>query len=164
MAKVFLAGGKDKVIRGRAGDLSPAARAGRGRRGDCGSAAGIGNIAIARFVFICLDELGTLAEELREEGFAVYLLNRRPGIDWRCSLRLATLLRRERVTACTHINTRHFSTRSSHISCTRVLRCCSPNMEDSSRTFHARKQILANRRLLRRRDRLVAVGRAVGQP
>src|SRR5436305_4431970 len=34
-----------------------------------------------RFVFICLDELGTLGQELRAEGFPVEVLGRRPGLD-----------------------------------------------------------------------------------
>jgi hypothetical protein len=38
-----------------------------------------------RFVFACLDELGTLGQELRDEGFPVTVLGRRPGLDWRCA-------------------------------------------------------------------------------
>src|SRR5262249_9723397 len=47
-----------------------------------------------RFLFVCLDELGTLGAELRAEGFPVAVVGRRPGIDWRCSISLAKLLRR----------------------------------------------------------------------
>src|SRR5262245_8575852 len=50
-----------------------------------------------RFIFMCLDELGTLGQQLREEGFPVFVLERRPGVDWRCVPRLAKLLRRENV-------------------------------------------------------------------
>ena len=50
-----------------------------------------------RFVFICLDELGTLGAQLRSEGYPVHVLNRRPGVDWRCIAGLGALLRRERV-------------------------------------------------------------------
>ena len=38
-----------------------------------------------RFLFICLDTLGSLGEELRHEGFTVQVLNRRPGLDWSCT-------------------------------------------------------------------------------
>src|SRR6476620_4663289 len=50
-----------------------------------------------RFLFVCLDELGSLGEELSAEGFPVHVLGRRPGLDWRLAYRLAGLLRRERV-------------------------------------------------------------------
>src|SRR5262249_35550087 len=50
-----------------------------------------------RFVFVCLEELGSLGAQLRAEGFPVHVLGRRPGLDWRLALRLAGLLRRERV-------------------------------------------------------------------
>src|SRR6266536_3003325 len=50
-----------------------------------------------RFLFVCLDELGTLGEELRSEGFPVEVLGRRSGVDLRCAWRLAQVLRRERV-------------------------------------------------------------------
>src|SRR4051795_10154558 len=50
-----------------------------------------------RFVFACLDEVGTLGEELRGDGFTVEVLDRKPGLDWSCPLRLARLLRSRRV-------------------------------------------------------------------
>src|SRR5438552_1151683 len=50
-----------------------------------------------RFVFVCLDELGTLGEELRADGFTVHIIARRQGVDWRCAWRLANVLRREHV-------------------------------------------------------------------
>src|SRR5262245_60547123 len=50
-----------------------------------------------RFLFVCLEEVGSLGEELSAEGFPVHALGRRPGLDWRLALRLAGLLRRERV-------------------------------------------------------------------
>src|SRR4051812_30870324 len=52
---------------------------------------------VHRFLFVCLDGLGPLGEKLRDEGFPVWVIDRRPGIDWRCARRLADLLRRERV-------------------------------------------------------------------
>src|SRR5437879_3159537 len=44
-----------------------------------------------RFLFVCLDDLGTLGQELRDQGFPVWVLGRRPGLDWRCSWQLANL-------------------------------------------------------------------------
>src|SRR5262249_51673913 len=50
-----------------------------------------------RFVYACLDEIGTLGQELRQEGVTVVHLRRQPGLDWRCARRLRALLRDERV-------------------------------------------------------------------
>ena len=50
-----------------------------------------------RFVFCCLDELGELGQSIRDEGFDVHVLDRRPGFDWRCVRWLKRLLVRERV-------------------------------------------------------------------
>src|SRR5947209_6007835 len=50
-----------------------------------------------RFVFACLDELGTVGKRFVEEGITVEVLNRRSGLDGRCSLQLARFLRKERV-------------------------------------------------------------------
>jgi glycosyltransferase involved in cell wall biosynthesis len=45
-----------------------------------------------RFVFICLDELGPMAEQLRAEGYPVVSLDRRPGIDRGAARRMAATL------------------------------------------------------------------------
>jgi glycosyltransferase involved in cell wall biosynthesis len=115
------------------------------------------------FVFVCLDELGSLADELRSDGFAVHLLGRRPGVDWRCSLRLAKLLRAERI-ALLHA---HQYTPFFYGATARFLYRRPPVLF----TEHGRlypdyprpKRILANRVLLARRDRVVGVGEAVRQ-
>jgi L-malate glycosyltransferase len=114
-----------------------------------------------RFVFVCLDELGTLGEKLRVDGFPVHVLGRRPGLDWRCPLRLAGLLRRERVALVhAHQYTPFFYGAAARLLCRRppVL------FTEHGRWFpdHPRpKRILANRLLLERRDRVVGVGEAV---
>lgn len=46
-----------------------------------------------RFVFVCLDEVGPLGEQLREEGFEVRCLDRRPGVDLGLIRRLNRLYR-----------------------------------------------------------------------
>jgi sugar transferase (PEP-CTERM/EpsH1 system associated) len=113
-----------------------------------------------RFLFACLDEVGTLGDELRAKGFPVYDLQRRPGLDWRCMFRLARLLRRERV----DIIQAHQYTPFFYSSMGRL-----PGRRPLLFTEHGRhqpdyprpKRIFANRLLLGRRDRVVAVGNAV---
>jgi L-malate glycosyltransferase len=114
-----------------------------------------------RFLFICLDELGSLGSELRDEGFAVDVLNRRPGLDWRCTRRLAEIVCRERVDVLhAHQYTPFFYSAAS-----RLLGSQPPVLFTEHGRHHPdyprRKRMLANRVLLRRRDRVVAVGEAV---
>jgi glycosyltransferase involved in cell wall biosynthesis len=45
----------------------------------------------------CLDKLGELGEELQREGYPVYSLNRKPGIDWGLIPRLHSIVREERI-------------------------------------------------------------------
>lgn len=116
-----------------------------------------------RFVFVCLDELGTLGEELRSEGFVVEVLGRRSGLDWRCSLRLAGFLRRQRV-ALVHA---HQYTPFFYGATARLL-CHRPSVLFTEHGRHQpdyprRKRMVANRLLLTRRDRVVGVGEAVRQ-
>ena len=47
-----------------------------------------------RFVFLCLDGVGALGEQLRSEGYEVVELGRRPGVDWRVGRRLRKAVRR----------------------------------------------------------------------
>jgi glycosyltransferase involved in cell wall biosynthesis len=115
-----------------------------------------------RFVFVCLDELGgTLGEGLMAEGYPVHVVGRRPGIDWRCSWRLAPLLRRHHV-ALVHA---HLFTPFFYGALARLLYARPPILfTDHGRPFpdHPnRKHLLANRVLLQRRDRVVGVGQAV---
>src|SRR5262245_31286235 len=49
---------------------------------------------VYRFLFVCLDELGSLGQELRDEAFPIEVLGRRSGVDWRCARRLAEIVRR----------------------------------------------------------------------
>jgi glycosyltransferase involved in cell wall biosynthesis len=116
-----------------------------------------------RFAFACLDGLGTLGEELRDEGFPVWVLHRGAGVDWRAALRLARLLRRERV-ALVHA---HQYTPFFYAAVARWLGRRVPILfTEHGRhlpDYPRRKRMLANRFLLGRRDRVVGVGRAVGQ-
>jgi glycosyltransferase involved in cell wall biosynthesis len=116
-----------------------------------------------RFVFVCLDEIGQLGEELRAEGFPVVLLGRRAGLDWGCPLRLARLVREQQVDVVhAHQYTPFFYGLAA--------RLCGPGRPILF-TEHGRhqpdyprpKRKLANRLLLSRRDRVVGVGEAVRQ-
>ena len=104
-----------------------------------------------------------LGEELRDEGFPVQVLNRRPGLDWHCMRRLAEIVRRERVDLLhAHQYTPFFYSAAS-----RLLGSRPPVLFTEHGRHHPdyprRKRMLANRVLLRRRDRVVAVGEAVRQ-
>jgi glycosyltransferase involved in cell wall biosynthesis len=116
-----------------------------------------------RFSFVCLDELGTLGEELRRDGYPVAVLERRPGVDWGCLFRLARFLQRERI----NLVHAHQYTPFFYGAAARLLYRRPPVLFTEHGRFHPdyprRKRILANRLLLQRRDRVVGVGRAVGQ-
>lgn len=114
-----------------------------------------------RFVFACLDDLGTLAGPLRDEGFPVEVVGRRSGLDGRCARRLADLFRRERVDLVhTHQYTPFF-----YAALARQLYRRPPILfTEHGRHFPdvtGRKRRIVNRLLLERRDRVVAVGGAV---
>jgi len=114
-----------------------------------------------RFVFVCLDEIGTLGQELQAEGFPVEVLGRRPGIDWKGALRLARFLRREQVDLLhAHQYTPFFYSTLARF----FYRRPSILFTEHGRHFPdhpRRKRIVANRLLLKRRDRVIGVGEAV---
>src|SRR5205085_11662229 len=117
----------------------------------------------ARFVFVCMDELGALGHELRDEGFAVHVLARRSGLDVHFPRRLADVWRREHVTLVhAHQYTPFF-----YAMLARLLYRRTPVLfTEHGRHFPdypRRKRMLANRLLLARRDRVVGVGQAVRQ-
>jgi len=116
-----------------------------------------------RFVFACLDSLGTLGEELLGEGFPVEVLGRVAGVDLGCSHRLARFLRRERV----DLVHAHQYTPFFYAATARFLYRRPPVLfTEHGRSFpdYPRpKRIAVNRLLLQRRDRVVGVGEAVRQ-
>lgn len=114
-----------------------------------------------RFVFACLDSLGTFGEQLVREGFRVEVLNRQPGLDWRCAFRLAKFQREERV-AVTHAHqyTPFFQALLSRLSYRR------PPIVFTEHGRHypdqrSGKRVLFNRSLIRHDDRFFGVGHAV---
>jgi glycosyltransferase involved in cell wall biosynthesis len=116
-----------------------------------------------RFSFLCLDELGPGADRLRSDGFSVEVVGRRSGLDWRCPLRLARRWRRERIDVVqAHQYTPFFYAllaRFRHRGMPVVFTEHGRHFPD----FPRPKRKVANRLLLARRDRVVAVGRSVKQ-
>lgn len=116
-----------------------------------------------RFLFVCLDRLGSLGEELRAEGFPVEVLDRRPGLDWRSTIRLARLLRREQVEILhAHQYTPFFYALTARWLGKRIPVLFSEHGRHFP-DYPRRKRIFVNRLLLSRRDRVAAVGEAVRQ-
>lgn len=116
-----------------------------------------------RFVFACLDGGGPLADQLRDEGHVVEVLNRQPGVDWRCSRRLAKFLCEQQVTAIhAHQYTPFF-----YSLLARGMRGAPPVIFTEHGRQHPDhrklKRVVCNRLLLRASDRVLAVGEAVRQ-
>lgn len=114
-----------------------------------------------RFLFACLDDLGTLGRQLRDEGFQVQILGRRPGWDWECSKRLAAWVRKQQVDVLhAHQYTPFFYSATARLLCRRP----SILFTEHGRWFPdypRRKRMVANRLLLEPRDRVVGVGHSV---
>lgn len=116
-----------------------------------------------RFVFACLDDLGTLGADLSREGFLVEVIGRQPGFDVSCVRRLATFVRREQAEVIhAHQYTPFFYCRAPG-----PLRPRPPVLFNEHGRFFPdlpnRKRMIFNRLFLRRQDRVVAVGESVRQ-
>ena len=48
-------------------------------------------------LFLCLDDIGPLGEQLRDQNFKVINLDRCPGLDWKVGRRIRRLLRQHDV-------------------------------------------------------------------
>lgn len=114
-----------------------------------------------RFAFLCLDGVGPLGEQLRDEGFAVVELGRKPGLDLAVAGRLRDAAAEHRV----HVLHAHQYTPFFYSALSRGLGEMPPILF----TEHGRhypdprkfKRMVANQCLLRRCDRVTAVGRFV---
>lgn len=116
-----------------------------------------------RFVFACLDDLGTLGEQLRAEGFVVEVVGRRPGVDLGCMQRLARLWQREKVDL---VHTHQYTPFFYGMAARRWHRRPPVLFTEHGRWFPdhpSRKRIVFNRLMLRRTDRVVGVGESVRQ-
>lgn len=113
------------------------------------------------FSFVCLDELGEIGEQLREEGFQVTVLGRRGGLDLGCGRRLRAVLQRHQA----DIVHAHQYTPFFYATLARGLGKRFPILfTEHGRHFPdspSRKRRLYNRICLRRCDRIVGVGQAV---
>jgi glycosyltransferase involved in cell wall biosynthesis len=116
-----------------------------------------------RVVFACLDDLGTLAEGLREEGFTIARIGRRPGLDWSCARRLGDFLKRERVDL---VHAHQYSPFFYSLVARLPGRRPPILFMEHGRSFpdHPRpKRMIVNRLLLGANDQIVGVGEAVRQ-
>jgi glycosyltransferase involved in cell wall biosynthesis len=114
-----------------------------------------------RFVFACLDGLGSLGEELRSEGFVVEVLNRQSGIDLSCAARLREFWRREKV----DVVHAHQYTPFFYAMVARRWRRSPPLLFTEHGRFFPdyprTKRIVFNRLMLGRSDQVVGVGESV---
>jgi glycosyltransferase involved in cell wall biosynthesis len=114
-----------------------------------------------RFVFACLDEVGTLGEQLRDDGFTVELIGRTEGIDWRCGRRLGAFVKAQQVDVLhAHQYTPFFQSLVGRLSRWRtpiVFTEHGRHFPDS----RSAKRVAVNRLLMRRRDRVIGVGASV---
>lgn len=113
-----------------------------------------------RFVFLCLDEIGPLGQQLLQEGFRVVDLRRRPGVDLRVGTRIARAVRRH------GIDLLHAHQYAPFFYAAMGRRLGLGDDPPIVFTEHGRhypdgrsaKRCLANRVLLKRTDRVTAVG------
>lgn len=111
--------------------------------------------------FACLDEIGEIGRNLQSDGFQVHQLHRGQGLDLACVRRLSRLIRKESIDLIhAHQYTPFFYALAS-----RGLGTSRP----IAFTEHGRflpdyprpKRMLFNRIMVRKRDRLIAVGKDV---
>ena len=111
--------------------------------------------------FACLDDLGEIGERLQADGFQVHQLERGEGLDLRCVKRLSKLIRSQSI----DLIHAHQYTPFFYALAARGLGTSRPIVF----TEHGRflpdyprpKRMLFNRLMVRKRDRLVAVGNDV---
>ncbi len=114
-------------------------------------------------VFLCLDGLGQLGEELEAEGFTVVQLGREPGIDLKVSKRIRQAVKDHKI----DLLHAHQYTPFFYSAMSRRMRHTPPILF----TEHGRhypdqrklKRVIANKILWRQHDRATAVGRFVAR-
>ncbi len=116
-----------------------------------------------RFIFLCLDAVGSLGEQLAQQGLPVIPLGRQPGLDWKVARRIRQQVKAHQISLLhAHQYTPFF-----YAALSRRLGSRPPILF----TEHGRhypdqrhpKRVLANRFLLKPTDRVTAVGRFVKQ-
>lgn len=119
--------------------------------------------AAGRFrpVFVCLDEIGSLGKQLRDEGWIVEVVERRPGFDYRCAWRLANIMRIYDVQLVhAHQYAPFFYSALARL-CGRQCPILFTEHGREYPDFRRPKRVLANRWLVHDRDRIVGVGECV---
>lgn len=122
-----------------------------------------------RFVFLCLDEIGPLGEELAGEGFTVIDLKRTPGVDLALAKRLAQAVGEHRIGLLhAHQYTPFFYASASRLPPARFWPTGRPPILFTEHGRHypderRAKRVLANRFLLAKRDRVTAVATWIKQ-
>lgn len=118
---------------------------------------------IYSFHFVCLDEIGPLGNELLNQGFSVELIGRRPGIDMTSVRRLRSYVQSNAV----DVIHAHQYTPFAYSLLARPFSSRPPVMFNEHGRFHPdfrnRKRVVFNRLMMRRYDRVVAVGNSVRQ-
>ncbi len=114
-----------------------------------------------KVAFACLDDLGPLGESLRADGFRVEVIGRRQGLDYGCARRLHAFARAVGANAI-HA---HQCTPFTYAALGRWPGRRPPLMFTEHGRFFpdlpSRKRMFLNRLLLRRGDRVLAVGECV---
>ena len=114
-----------------------------------------------RPVFALLDEIGSLGEELRREGYVVEVINRKPGFDFGCARRLGKFLSRESVAVIhAHQYAPLFYSCLARLPTRRIPILFTEHGRDYP-DYRRWKRVWANRSLLTKKDRFVAVGEYV---
>jgi len=132
-------------------------------------AAGLARSVRERFesVFLCLDGLGPLAEQLAGEGFVVEELDRQPGIDKALARRLRDRLQQHNASLVhAHQYTPFFYSAMSRGWLGRQSPRLPILFTEHGRHYpdhRSMKRVLANKVLLKKRDRVTAVGKFVKQ-
>jgi len=114
-----------------------------------------------RFVFLCLDGVGPLGEQLADEGFPIIDLKRRPGLDRSVARRINQAVRDHRI----DLLHAHQYTPFFYAALSRRL-SASPSILFTEHGRHypdqrKLKRVFANRLLLKTSDRVTAVGHFV---
>ncbi|HUE73638.1 MAG TPA: GT4 family glycosyltransferase PelF [Pirellulaceae bacterium] len=115
-----------------------------------------------RFVFVCLDAPGVMAEELAAQGYAIEVIGRKAGFDLACAWRLGRVLRRHGVELVhAHQYAPFFYAMLARMMGMRHLPIIFTEHGRDYPDYPRLKRKVANRLLLRRCDRVVAVGNCV---
>ena len=114
-----------------------------------------------RFVFVCLNTMGRLGEELQADGFPVHVLDKRPGVDWGVIRRLKSLIRQEGIDL---VHAHHYGPFFYGVAARLPWGRPPVLLTEHGRLFPdraRRSHLLLNRLLLGRDDRLFGVGDGV---